>query len=611
MGSTQSTISALDAVLSQRGIKVGNCVLKNFVKEVDRVAPWYACSGSLTLTSWNKLGRDLDRKYLEGDLRQGTKTIWKFVKNCLEDEGCRLVVTEGQNTLEEVQDSMSESERSERMGTRKRRDVSYKEKDPPGESTDKGVKTEKGPPGKSADEGVIYNPSEVQKKRGGPYPVEDLEALNIGESDSDSLDSSEESDLEEEAARYEEERYHPDGWRRPFRKQEKRPPPMAPARAAPSAPPPPPYEGRSNPLSFLPDKVRRKVQAAFPVFEVEGGGRIHAPVEYSQIKDLAEAVRKYGVNANFTVVMLERFAGATMTPADWQMLAKAALPTMGQYMEWKALWHEAAQAQARANAVALTPEQRTWTFDMLTGQGQFAADQTAFPWGAYVQISSTAIKAWKTLPKKGEASGQLTKIIQGPQEPFSDFVARMTEAAGRIFGDPDQAAPLVEQLIFEQATQECRAAIAPRKNKGLQDWLRACRELGGPLTNAGLAAAILQSQRPLRQGMNRRTCFKCGQVGHLKKDCPAPDKDRVSLCSRCSKGYHKASQCRSVRDIKGRLLPPPEDQHKMDSKNVRVGPRSQGPQKYGNKVDRGQGKGEKVQSEDTQEWTCTPPPTSY
>ncbi|XP_062950808.1 igE-binding protein-like, partial [Cynocephalus volans] len=276
----------------------------------------------------------------------------------------------------------------------------------------------------------------------------------------------------------------------------------------------------------LSDKVRKKVQAAFPVFEVEGGGRVHAHVEYTQIKDLAEAVRKYGVNANFTLVMLERFAGVAMTPADWQMLAKAALPTMGQYMEWKALWHEAAQAQARANAAALTPEQRDWTFDMLTGQGPFAADQTAYPWGAYVQVSNTAIKAWKTLPRKGETSG-LTKIIQGPQEPFSDFVAQMTEAAGRIFGDPDQAAPLVEQLIFEQATQECWTAIAPRK------------------------------------------------------------------------------------DIKGRLLPPLTEQRQESPKNGGKGPRSQGPQKYGNKTNRGQGEREESLSEDTQDWTCTPPPTSY
>ena len=92
-----------------------------------------------------------------------------------------------------------------------------------------------------------------------------------------------------------------------------------------------------------------------------------------------------------------------------------------------------------------------------------------------------AIRAWKALSLAGEATGQLTKIVQGPQESFSDFVARMTEAAERIFGDSEQAAPLVEQLIYEQATQECRAAIAPRKNKGLQDWLRVCQELGGPL----------------------------------------------------------------------------------------------------------------------------------
>ena len=119
-----------------------------------------------------------------------------------------------------------------------------------------------------------------------------------------------------------------------------------------------------------------------------------------------------------------------------------------------------------------------------------------------------AIRAWKALSRAGEATGQLTKIVQRPQESFSDFVARMTEAAERIFGDSEQAAPLVEQLIYEQATQECRAAIAPRKNKGLQDWLRVCRELGGPLTNAGLAAAILQSQK-CSMGRNESTHRSC------------------------------------------------------------------------------------------------------
>jgi hypothetical protein len=48
-------------------------------------------------------------------------------------------------------------------------------------------------------------------------------------------------------------------------------------------------------------------------------------------------------------------------------------------------------------------------------------------------------------------------------------MAKMTEAAGRIFGDPETAMPLIKQLVYEQATQEYRSAITPRKSKGLQD----------------------------------------------------------------------------------------------------------------------------------------------
>lgn len=87
----------------------------------------------------------------------------------------------------------------------------------------------------------------------------------------------------------------------------------------------------------------------------------------------------------------------------------------------------------------------------------------------------------------------------------------MTEAAGRIFGDHEQAAPLIEQLVFEQATQEGQAAIALRRNKGLQDWLRVCRELGGPLTNSGLVAALLQYQRRPLKGWIKDHAFNVGK----------------------------------------------------------------------------------------------------
>ena len=49
--------------------------------------------------------------------------------------------------------------------------------------------------------------------------------------------------------------------------------------------------------------------------------------------------------------------------------------------------------------------------------------------------------------------------------------------------------------------------------------MKVCRELGGPLTNAGLAAAVMQLQKRKRD-VPLRACFRCGKQGHLRKNCP-------------------------------------------------------------------------------------------
>ena len=145
---------------------------------------------------------------------------------------------------------------------------------------------------------------------------------------------------------------------------------------------------------------------------------------------------------------------------------------------------------------------------MLLGQGRFAINQTGYPNQVYDQINSIATKAWKAVCKRGEVSGNLTKIIQGPLEPFSDFVAQIVEDAGRIFGDPDTAMPMIKQLVFEQCTKECRAAITPYKHRGIEAWMKLCREIGGPLSNSGLAVAVMQLSGKKKGSSGN--CYRCG-----------------------------------------------------------------------------------------------------
>lgn len=164
---------------------------------------------------------------------------------------------------------------------------------------------------------------------------------------------------------------------------------------------PPPYTRRKCDYSFCSPKMSLAIRQMFPVFE-DDGVRSHQPLEHKQVKELAESVRAYGVTANFTMSQIERLASIAMTPADWQSVTKACLLSMGQYIEWKALWHDACQAQARANTAAGQP---AGTFEMLTGQGQWAFNQIAFPLEVYAQISNCAVKAWKALTNRGHGLG--------------------------------------------------------------------------------------------------------------------------------------------------------------------------------------------------------------
>ena len=152
--------------------------------------------------------------------------------------------------------------------------------------------------------------------------------------------------------------------------------------------------------------------------------RWYEPVPYKQLKDLVEAAKNFGVTASYTITLLRRIATEALTPTDWQEIARAALP-LGQFLDFKSIIQDRAQVQAHINMQGGHPE---WMADMLLGQGPFAGNQINYPFEVYQQVNEIHYRAWKSLPNKCEMVGNLTKIIQGSTEPFSDYVARMTEA---------------------------------------------------------------------------------------------------------------------------------------------------------------------------------------
>lgn len=251
MGNSHSLVIALQTVLQDRDLKVSTKTIEAFVLEVDRCAPWFICSGSLTLPSWQKLKGDLDREKQNGRLRACVIPIWKLVGSCLQDQKCEAMVKAGQKMLEDVRESLSETERSEKLEAWKKKKSSKTKVKVVSEAKD------------MPSEGKVKVPQETKLKLPGEdslYPLNELEALELSSSDSEhGLPFSDEEELEEEAVRYEEGRY---GLKSGAAAKK----PKSSSFAVASTPPP--YVEQKCGYSFCPPKTWRTIRQMFPVLRM-------------------------------------------------------------------------------------------------------------------------------------------------------------------------------------------------------------------------------------------------------------------------------------------------------------------------------------------------------
>ena len=155
-----------------------------------------------------------------------------------------------------------------------------------------------------------------------------------------------------------------------------------------------------------------------------------------------------------------------------------ALLKPGEYLQWAMWFQDVAQDRANSNARAGAPQNQI-TFEMLTGTGQFDAveAQTQCPPLLHEQLKEVALEAWDRITPQGEPKGSYTKIFQGPNEAYADFLARLEVAISHSVIREEVERQLEKLLAYENANQECQRA--PIHETGtIIDYLKDYHNLG-------------------------------------------------------------------------------------------------------------------------------------
>uniref|UniRef100_A0A7N4NJF6 Uncharacterized protein n=1 Tax=Sarcophilus harrisii TaxID=9305 RepID=A0A7N4NJF6_SARHA len=208
-----------------------------------------------------------------------------------------------------------------------------------------------------------------------------------------------------------------------------------------------------------------------------------------KIKDLKKGCTLYGATFSYVKLLLHNLSYEILTPNDWKSIARTCLKP-GQNLLWLSEFHELCRIQAQCNRQTGAIVQVA--FEQLTSKGQYGenSEQIYYPIPVYEQISKAAIKAWRSLPGQKDRGEAFTKIEQGPNEPFADFVGRLQTAVIRTIGDNAATEIMTRHLAKKNANEVCNTGT--RQRCSLEEIIRRCATVG---TNAYNTQIMMNMER--------------------------------------------------------------------------------------------------------------------
>ena len=132
------------------------------------------------------------------------------------------------------------------------------------------------------------------------------------------------------------------------------------------------------------------------------------------------------------------------------------------------MWfHDIARDHANKNARAGTPPNQI-TFEMLPGARQFDTIETQIqcPHLLQEQWKTVVLEAWDRITPQREPTGSYTKTLQGPNQRYAGFLARLETAISRTVIGEAAKKQLEKLLAYENTNQECQRAIVPSRETG-------------------------------------------------------------------------------------------------------------------------------------------------